>query len=80
MKTPIQEKVKLVGSLDSAKARARIDRDFAKTSLTPEIVAARTLKAIRGNEAVATVGRDAAAARLLQRYAPALLARLLRGR
>ncbi|MGQ3057495.1 MAG: SDR family NAD(P)-dependent oxidoreductase [Nevskia sp.] len=80
VKTPIQEKVKLVGSLDTPKARARIDRDFAKTSLTPEVVAARTLKAIRGNEAVVTVGRDATAARLLQRYAPALLERLLRGR
>ena len=80
VKTPIQEKVKLVGSLATAEARARVDRDFAKTPLTPERVAARTLKAIRGNEAVVTVGRDAAAARLLQRYAPALLARLLRGR
>lgn len=79
VKTPIQEKVKLVGSLDTPEARARVDREFARTRLRPEDVARRTLKAIRGNEALAAIGREALMVRTLKRWAPALLERALRG-
>lgn len=78
VKTPIQEKVKMVGQLDSPKARARVARDFARTDLLPAMVAQRTLKAIRRNEAIATIGREAFFARTLKRWAPALLERALR--
>jgi NADP-dependent 3-hydroxy acid dehydrogenase YdfG len=78
VKTPIQSKVKLVGSLDNEKGRARVDRDFARTTLVPEAVAERTLKAIRGNEAIASIGREAVAARILKRWAPSVLERVLR--
>lgn len=78
VKTPIQSKVKLVGMLDSPKGRARIEKDFAKTTLTPEAVAARTLRAIRNNEALAAIGKEAFLARTLKRWAPSLLERALR--
>ncbi len=78
VKTPIQEKVKMVGQLDSARARERVARDFARTTLLPSMVAARTLKAIRRNEAIATIGREAFFASTLKRWAPSLLERALR--
>jgi NADP-dependent 3-hydroxy acid dehydrogenase YdfG len=78
VKTPIQSKVKLVGALDNPKGRARIEKDFEKTTLTAEAVAARTLKAIRNNDAVAAIGREAVMVRILKRWAPSLLERFLR--
>ena len=78
VRTPIQSKVKLVGALDNERGRARVDRDFARTRLTPEAVARRTLQAIRRNEAVASIGREALMAGTLKRWAPALLERVLR--
>jgi NAD(P)-dependent dehydrogenase (short-subunit alcohol dehydrogenase family) len=80
VKTPIQSKVKLVGSLDNAKGRARVDRDFARTSLVPDAVAERTLRAIRKNEPVASIGREAVLARTLKRWAPSVLELALRGK
>lgn len=77
VKTPIQSKVKLVGALDSQAGRARVDRDFARTTLLPEAVAQRTLRAIRGNEAVATIGREASLVNVLKRWAPGVLDRVL---
>jgi NADP-dependent 3-hydroxy acid dehydrogenase YdfG len=79
VKTPIQSKVKLVGMLDSPQGRARVDRDFARTHLVPEAVAERTLRAIRRNESIASIGREAVLARTLKRWAPTVLERVLRG-
>jgi len=42
-------------------------------------VAQRTLRAIRRNEALASIGREALMARTLKRWAPSLLERALRG-
>jgi hypothetical protein len=42
-------------------------------------VARRTLRAIRRNEALASIGREAVMARTLKRWAPGLLERVLRG-
>ena len=53
--------------------------DFERTSLLPEAVARRTLQAIRRNEALASIGREAVMARTLKRWAPSLLERVLRG-
>ena len=78
VKTPIQEKVKLVGQLDSARSRARVARDFERSTLLPAMVAERSLKAIRRNEAIASIGREAFFSRTLKRWAPALLERSLR--
>lgn len=77
--TPIQSKVKLVGTLSSPKARARVEKQFADTTLMPETVAARTLQAIKRNEALTSIGREAFMARNLKRWAPGLLERYLRG-
>ncbi len=79
VKTPIQSKVKMVGILSSPEARARVDKDFNKTNLLPETVAARTLQAIRRNEFIASIGREATVVGVLKRWAPGLLARALRG-
>ncbi|WP_428310143.1 SDR family NAD(P)-dependent oxidoreductase [Hydrocarboniphaga sp.] len=79
VKTPIQSKVKLVGTLDTPRGRARVDRDFAKTTLLPETVAQRTLSAIRNNLSTVGVGREARIALGLKRWAPALLERFTRG-
>ena len=79
VKTPIQSKVKMVGTLDTPQGRERVDREFSKTTLMPEAVAARTLQAIRRNEFLATIGREAVLVRTLKRWAPSLLERALRG-
>lgn len=79
VKTPIQGKVKMVGVLGSPEARERVKREFEKTTLTPEAVAQRTLQAIRRNEFIASIGREAVFVRTLKRWAPGLLERALRG-
>ncbi len=78
VQTPIEQKVKLVGTLDSERTRASIAAQFRR-GLKPEQVAARTLRAIRRNEALVTIGRDAQFAKWLKRLAPGLLERVLRG-
>lgn len=78
VKTPIQGKVELAGELDNPRSRKSVDRDFERTRLLPEHVAKRTLRAIRRNEALVTIGREALMARTLKRWAPALLERALR--
>ena len=79
VKTPIQSKVKMVGTLDTPQGRERVEREFSKTTLMPEAVADRTLRAIRRNEFIASIGREAVMVRLLKRWAPSLLERALRG-
>ncbi len=79
VQTPIQSKVKMVGELSGPAAIKRVEREFKKTSLMPEAVAERTLKAIRRNEALVAIGREALLARTLARWAPGLLERALRG-
>ena len=79
VKTPIQGKVKLVGSLSTPEARTRVEKEFSTTTLMPDAVAARTLRAILNNEALASIGKEAVMARTLKRFAPALLERFLRG-
>jgi NADP-dependent 3-hydroxy acid dehydrogenase YdfG len=76
--TPIQTKVKMVGSLSSEKARARVAKDFEKTKLTPEAVAQRTLQAILRNEGVAGIGKEALLVSTLKRWAPGVLERFMR--
>ena len=79
VKTPIQSKVKMVGTLSSPDARARVDKEFNKTNLLPETVAERTLQAIRRNEFIASIGREAVMVGIFKRWAPSLLERALRG-
>ena len=56
-----------------------LEAEFAKTKLTPEAVAERTLKAMRRNEFMAAIGREAIVVGVLKRWAPGLLERVLRG-
>jgi short-subunit dehydrogenase len=79
VKTPIESKVKMVGTLASPEAQARVKKEFARTTLTPEKVAQRTLQAMRRNQALVGIGREAVMARTLKRWAPGLLERFLRG-
>jgi NAD(P)-dependent dehydrogenase (short-subunit alcohol dehydrogenase family) len=76
VRTPIAGKVKLVGALDNARARERIGRQFTRRAVTPEAVAARTLRAIRRNESLVAVGGQARMGWLMKRWAPGLLARM----
>jgi NADP-dependent 3-hydroxy acid dehydrogenase YdfG len=77
VKTPIASKVKIVGRLDNERTRAAIDRQFRRNAVTAELVAERALSAIRRNQALVTVGRDAALARWMKRISPALLEKVL---
>jgi hypothetical protein len=77
--TPIAGKVKLVGVLDNDRARARIEREFAQNSVTPEEVAMRTLRAIRRKQFMVPVGRQARMGWVMKRWAPGLLARMMSG-
>lgn len=79
VKTPIQSKVKMVGTLGSPDSLARVAKEFDKTTLMPETVATRTLRAIRRNEFIAAIGKEAVLVRTLKRWAPSLLERALRG-
>ena len=79
VRTPIQSKVKLVGALDTPRSRARVDRDFARSTLMPDEVARYTLRAIERNQALVYPGREARMAALMHRIAPGLLARMIRG-
>lgn len=79
VKTPIQSKVKMVGTLGSPESLARVAKEFDKTTLLPEAVAERTLKAIRRNEFIAAIGKEAVMVQTLKRWAPSLLERFLRG-
>ena len=79
VKTPIQSKVKMVGTLSSPDSLARVAKEFDKTTLLPEAVAERTLRAIRRNEFIAAIGKEAVLVRTLKRWAPSLLERALRG-
>ena len=74
--TPIAGKVKIVGKMDNERTRAAIEHSFKRNSVSAELVARRTLEAIRRNRAVTTVGRDAALAHWAKRLAPALLERI----
>lgn len=79
VKTPIAGKVKLVGALDNERSRARIEREFAHNSVTAEEVATRTLRAIRSNQFMVPVGRQARMGWLLKRWTPGLLDRVTGG-
>ena len=76
--TPIQTKVKVVGRLDTPRSRERIAGDFARTRLLPETVAQAALRAIRRNQGLVSIGREALMVRTLKRWAPSLLERALR--
>lgn len=76
--TPIQSKVKMVGSLNSVQGRARVAKDFANTKLSPEAVAARALLAIQRNEGLVSIGKEALLVSTIKRWAPALLERFMR--
>ncbi len=76
VQTPIMDNLKLVGKLDTPKVREKVLGDMKRNQLTAEMVAKRTLKAIRKNEAFVTIGRDAKAAYLGKRYFPGVLDRM----
>lgn len=76
VQTPIMDNLKLVGKLDTPRVREKVAGEMKRNRLTAEMVAVRTLKAIRNNEAFVTIGRDARAAYLGKRFAPGLLDRM----
>ncbi len=76
VRTPIIESLKLVGKLDTPKARAKVEKTMRGSKLTAEVVAARTLKAIRKNESFVTIGKDAQMANYGRRLSPGLLDRM----
>lgn len=78
VQTPIEDKVKVVGSMNTPKVLQNVRKDF-KRGLRPETVAAHTLTGIRRNRAVVRLGREALLAHTLKRWMPALLERYQRG-
>lgn len=76
VQTPILDNLKLVGKLNTPRVRDKVAGDMKRSRLTPEMVAKRTLKAIRKNEAFVTIGRDARAAYLGHRFTPGLIDRM----
>lgn len=78
VQTPIESKVKVVGSMNTPKVLQNMHKDF-KRGLKPETVAAHTLAGIRRNRAIVRVGREAFLAHTLKRWMPGVLGRYQRG-
>jgi NAD(P)-dependent dehydrogenase (short-subunit alcohol dehydrogenase family) len=76
--TPITRAARLVGPLASEESRASMIQTYQRRNYGPERVAARILRAVERNRALAPVTPEAWALYLLKRFAPRLLARLVR--
>ncbi|HSW12049.1 MAG TPA: SDR family NAD(P)-dependent oxidoreductase [Solimonas sp.] len=77
VQTPIASKVQLFGRMDSPRTHAFIQNWFASNNLQAETVAKRTLQAVRGNQRIVVVGRDAVSGYWTKRVAPWLLDRFM---
>lgn len=76
VQTPIIDNLKLVGKLNTPRVKEKVAGDMKRNKLTADMVASRTLKAIRKNEAFVTIGRDAHVAWLGHRFTPGLIDRM----
>lgn len=77
VQTPIADKFRLFGRMDTPRMQQAILRRFAQNDLDAATVARRTLAAVRRNRAIAVIGRDAVSGYWTKRIAPAVLARMM---
>lgn len=70
VKTPIGEKVQLFGRFDTPRAHKVIKKMFEKSTITPEQLAVKTLKAIEKNKTLIAAGKQATFAYHFKRLMP----------
>lgn len=73
VQTPIAAKVQLFGRMDTPRTQRFIQDWFARNNLQAATVARRTLQAVRRNQRMVVVGRDAVSGYWTKRLAPWLL-------
>jgi len=73
VQTPIASKVQLFGRMDTPRTQRFIQDWFARNNLQATTVAQRTLQAVRRNQRMVVVGRDAVSGYWTKRLAPWLL-------
>jgi len=73
VQTPIASKVQLFGRMDTPRTQRFIQNWFARNNLQATTVARRTLQAVRRNQRMVVVGRDAVSGYWTKRLAPWLL-------
>jgi short-subunit dehydrogenase len=76
--TPITRAAKLVGPLASEVSRAAMIQTYERRNFGPELVASRILRAVERNRALAPITPEAWGLYLMKRFAPRLLAWLVR--
>jgi NAD(P)-dependent dehydrogenase (short-subunit alcohol dehydrogenase family) len=76
--TPITRAAKLVGPLASEESRSSMIRAYQRRNYGPERVAANILRAVQRNQALAPITPEAWGLYLLKRFAPRLLAWIVR--
>ena len=77
VKTPIANKLKLFGKMDNARTQQFVQNWFVKNNLEATTVARKTLRAVRRNQKLVVVGRDAQSGYWTKRIAPGVLDRVL---
>lgn len=78
VKTPIAAKFRLFGRMENARTQRMVHEWFERNDLAAEVVAHRTLAAVRRNRRLVVVGRDAVPGYWTKRLAPGLLERMLK--
>ncbi len=78
VQTPIVETVQIFGKMNNPQTAKGIQKRFKATGLTPESVAAETLKAIQKGKHLVVNGREAKMGYLLKRLWPAMFDRMMR--
>lgn len=77
VKTPIAAKFRLFGRMDNEGTHHAIHAWFVRNDLEADVVARKTLAAIRRNRRLVVVGRDATSGYWTKRIAPAVLERFM---
>ncbi len=75
VKTPIAETVQAFGRMDHPKVYSGIAKTFARADLTPQQVAASTLKAMAKNKGLVVLGKQGIIGNLIKRLSPAMMSR-----
>jgi len=77
VKTPIAETVQAFGRMDNPRTHKGIAKTFARADLTPQDVAASTLKAMAKNKGLVVLGKQGVMGNLIKRFSPAMMGRLM---
>lgn len=77
VKTPIAETVQLFGRMDTPRGHKNVSKGFKNASLTADLVANETLKAINKNKGLIILGRDGKIADVIQRLSRGLLVNMM---